>query len=158
MIRVVHKPYTKEECMEESLKYNTRLEFQIKSGSIYNKCKINGWLDDACQHMTEIKKSSNYWTKERCQEESLKYNTRREFQLKSGSAYSSSLKNGWLDEICSHMKICRRPDGYWTKEKCKEESSKYRTRYEFQKNNSSAYIQSRINKWLDEFFPKFDFH
>ena len=46
----------------------------------------------------------NYWNKNTCHEESLKYSTRRQFMLNSKVAYNKSLKNGWLDEICSHMK------------------------------------------------------
>jgi hypothetical protein len=43
------------------------------------------------------------WTKEKCCEEALKYNTRIEFCVKSNVAYSKSLKMRWDDEICSHM-------------------------------------------------------
>lgn len=50
------------------------------------------------------KKGRNYWTKEKCYEESLKFNRRGEFQKKSKVAYQVALKNKWLDEICSHMK------------------------------------------------------
>lgn len=42
----------------------------------------------------------------------------------------------------------------WTYEKCKEEASKYETRSQFYKGNSSAYNASRSNGWLDDFFEK----
>ncbi len=42
----------------------------------------------------------------------------------------------------------------WTYEKCKEEASKYETRSQFYKGNSSAYNASRSNGWLDDFFVK----
>ena len=44
------------------------------------------------------------WTKEKCQEESLKFKTRSEFKKKNDSAYKSAKRNGWFDEIISHMK------------------------------------------------------
>ena len=50
-------------------------------------------------------KPSGYWTKEKCHEEALKYNTRGEFQKKSSTAYVKSRKEKWLDEICIHMKL-----------------------------------------------------
>ena len=43
------------------------------------------------------------WNKQRCIEEALKYKTRGDFRKYSGSAYQISCRNGWLDEICSHM-------------------------------------------------------
>ena len=49
------------------------------------------------------RKPIGYWTKERCKEETLKYNTRSEFQKGSESAYQAARKNGWLDDICKHM-------------------------------------------------------
>lgn len=44
-----------------------------------------------------------YWTKERCHEEALKFNSRGDFQKKSRSAYLTSYKKGWLNDVCSHM-------------------------------------------------------
>jgi len=96
-----------------------------------------------------------YWTKENCLQESLKYKTRGEFYKGSGSAYESSRKNGWLDEVCGHMEELRIPYGHWTiKENCRKESLKYKTRGEFQKGSSGAHYSSRKDNWLDEFFPK----
>ena len=45
----------------------------------------------------------NYWTKERCKQIASEFKTRKEFQNNYRVAYNKSLKNGWLDEICSHM-------------------------------------------------------
>ena len=45
-----------------------------------------------------------YWIKERCKNESLKYNSRNQIYKNSRSAYSAMLKNNWLDECCQHMK------------------------------------------------------
>jgi len=51
-----------------------------------------------------MRRNSNYWSRERCVEIALTCKTKTEFRLKCISAYNSSWKNGWLDEICSHMK------------------------------------------------------
>lgn len=45
------------------------------------------------------RKPKGYWTKERCQEEALKYESRSEFKKYSGSAYNIVKKNKWLDEL-----------------------------------------------------------
>ena len=91
---------------------------------------------------------NRFWTKEKCIEEAKKYNNKKDFYTNSISSYRSSLKNNWLDEICSHMIELRKPKGYWTKEKCQEESLKYKTRTEFQKNSSRAYHICKKNGWL----------
>lgn len=46
-----------------------------------------------------------YWTKENVRNEALKYNNRLDFYKKSSGAYDKAQKNGWLDEVCSHMKL-----------------------------------------------------
>ena len=43
------------------------------------------------------------WTKEKCREEALKYQTRKDFSFHNHSAYARSIKNGWIEEICGHM-------------------------------------------------------
>lgn len=63
----------------------------------------NGWYDEVCTHMQWGRKPNNYWTKERCHEEALKYETRTDFIRGAKSAYSISRNNRWLDDICGHM-------------------------------------------------------
>ena len=105
-MKKIHKPdnyWTKEKCAEEALKYKTRKEFSDKNGSAYGKSRKNKWLNEICIHMVEILKPVRYWTKERCQEEALKYTTRNDFRKKSPSAYNASLKKNWLNDICGHV-------------------------------------------------------
>ena len=237
----------KENCLQESLKYETRSEFYKGSGSAYRSSLRNGWLDDICKdmevvgnlkmrciyvfefqdnyayvgltynlktrynehmnkidcvvykhiegtnltpkfiqltdymdeelatkeetewenkyisegwNMLNIKKTGGLggcivkWDYVSCKKEALKYETRSEFQKGSNGAYNSSWKNGWLDDICGHMVEGKKPNGYWTKEKCREESLKYNNRIEFRKGSGSAYRSSLKNGWLEEFFPK----
>lgn len=91
------------------------------------------------------------WTKEACAEEASKYTSKVQFRINSVSAYSTAKHKKWLNEICSHMIPIKKPNGYWTKEKCREEASKYPDRISFQKSTSAYAITCR-NKWLDEFF------
>lgn len=55
------------------------------------------------------RKPRNYWTYEKCKEESLKYDNRKDFKENSSSAYNTSLKNNWLNDICKHMIQKRKP-------------------------------------------------
>lgn len=92
-------------------------------------------------------KPRGYWTKEKCLEEALNFNTRKEFQIKSSSAYSSAQKNRWLDEICAHMNSF---GTHWTKELCQQEALLYESRSKYQKGSSASYQVSYKNGWLDE--------
>jgi|688.fasta_scaffold89963_2 predicted GIY-YIG superfamily endonuclease len=95
------------------------------------------------------------WDYQTCKEAASKCKHRTEFHNKYSSAYDLSNQEGWLDEFFKHREEIRKPNGYWNdKEKCRVESIKYKVRNEFSKKCSKAYYYSRINGWLDEFFPK----
>ncbi len=96
--------WTKEMCREEALKYKEIGEFKSKSGGAYYSASKNMWLDEISLNLLKIRKPNNYWNKERCYYEALKYETRNEFQKKSRSAYTASRRNFWINEVCSHMK------------------------------------------------------
>lgn len=145
--------WIKEKCHEVALKCKSKSEFQNKYSQPYKLSLKNDWLDEICSHMIQSKNPSNYWTKERCQCVSVKCKKKSEFRIKYGSAYNSAIRCGFLNEICSHMKEIKKPNGYWDYKKCKEESLKYKSRSEFNKS-VRAYNVSRKNGWLDEFFPK----
>jgi hypothetical protein len=89
------------------------------------------------------------WTKKKCQEEALKYQSKIDFLKYSCSAYSAAYKNEWLDEICSHIKENRKTPNYWTFEKCKEEVLKYKSFPELRLNNSTVYKLIFKNKWIN---------
>jgi len=55
--------------------------------------------------MKILKVKKEYWTKDKCHELALKCENRTEFRKKYDSAHRISCKNGWIDEICSHMRI-----------------------------------------------------
>lgn len=122
---------------------------------ILNDYKNNGW-----NILNKIKTGgigSNVvkWTKEMCEIETKKYNKLSIYQKNSSSSYASALKNGWIDEICSHMKRCKIKNGYFNnKELCEIESKKYKNISLFQRGCWSAYNYSILNGWLYEFFPR----
>jgi len=143
--------WTKEKCGTVALKYNTRNDFRINSGSAYNSAQMNEWLDDICSHMEKFKRKI-YWSFDKCEKEALKYNTKKEFKTKSSSAYSTSVKNGWVDKICKHMEKLPYNTVYWTKERCADVAQQCRTKTEFAKTYGGAYYNARKNNWLNEFF------
>lgn len=112
----------------------------IKEGwNILNKSKTGG-----------IGSSELKWTKEKCKNEAIKYKNRKEFKIKNSSAYYSSIKNGWLDEICLHMKHqIQKPKNFWTKEKCLEYALKCKNIKEFKCKFGCAYNLIIKNNWND---------
>jgi len=142
--------WTKERCHEEALKYKTKGDFQENSNTAYTKAHRNKWLDDVCAHMINIRKPNGYWSKEKCHEVSLQFMTKNEFRDSASNVYAAALRGGWIDEICVHMQPHRRPPGYWTKERCISEASKYNTRSEFRKKSGGAAIVADGHEWFDE--------
>lgn len=95
-------------------------------------------------------KTANYWTKDRCKKEARKYQTRTLFAKKSGGCYQKAWTEGWLDDICKHMKSLIKPNGYWTKDRCLDVAKKCKTRTEFNRSFCRAWEVCRENNWLDE--------
>lgn len=143
--------WTKERCQEEALKYLNRYEFRIKSSKAYAACVRNKWLNDVCYHMNVPYSSQFRWTKEKCQAIALKYLHRKDFHDENRNAYYSAMHNGWLDEICKHMKYLKLPNGYWHNyNNCKNEALKYLTKTEFVKGSQHVYYVALKNNWIGD--------
>jgi len=97
----------------------------------------------------KTKKPRNYWTKQNCEIEALKYNRISDFKRKSGGAYNSAKSNNWLTEITKHIISKIKPVGYWSFENCKKEALKYNSRTEFKTKSAGAYDSCKENGWID---------
>lgn len=138
----------KNNCAKVAALCSSRYEFSKKYSSAYNSSLRNGWIEDICKHMSGRSIPCDYWNKERCRLEALKYSNRSEFSKQSNGAYTAALKNGWLDKICKHMII--KWQRKWDKESCRREAIKYTTRTEFQNNSHGAWAAANKKGWLDE--------
>jgi hypothetical protein len=97
----------KEKCREEAMKFPSRKVFSRTAAGAYTSAKKNGWLDEICAHMTEGREGvvHQQWnSKENCHIEALKYNSRNQFMKGCRGAYNGASRNGFLEEICSHMR------------------------------------------------------
>ena len=103
------KKWTKEYCQQIALTCNTKKELSEKSRTCYSISHKNGWFEEICSHMPKlIREKANHWTKENCQKEALKYNTRSLFEIGNLGAYTKARRQNWLDEICQHMDFRQR--------------------------------------------------
>lgn len=101
-----HGYWTKNRCIKEALKYDTRCAFQKGSSGAYNAAFVHGWLDEVCSHMKILK---THYSKEECAVEASKYETKTEFAEKAPIYYSHAIRKGFLNEICTHMKKLGNP-------------------------------------------------
>lgn len=99
--------------------------------------------------MTKDTKPCKYWTKERCFEIAMKYETKKDFRDAFPSAYYAAHRNGWLVEYTWFV----RPDmtQKWTYEACYEEAKKYKTAGDYQKYNECAYQSAWKKGWLKDY-------
>ena len=109
----------------------SKKDFRKNSGGAYTSALTNKWVDNICSHMTPPPAYNLKWTKEKCHEVALMFNSRGELKNYNNGIYTKARINGWLDEICSHMEYVCKPNGYWTKERCHEEALKFKNRKEY---------------------------
>ena len=80
-----------------------------------------------------------------------KYNSLREFKKDNRTEYGYLINHKLLVKFCHDMGWeTRKPNGYWTKERCMEEAKKYKTRSEWSEKSSTSYASARRNGWLKE--------
>lgn len=142
--------WNKDKCLSAAISCKSEMEFRSKFTLAYRISVKNGWISDI---ILKIKKSHPFltWsTKESFHKIALKYTNRRDFRKENRGMYETSRVNNWLDEICSHMDRLINPSGFWTKEKCRDLASNFKTKSEFRKNNNVAYDRASRNGWIDE--------
>jgi hypothetical protein len=142
--------WTKEMCLEDALKYTTKVEWEKNSVNCYSAARRNGWYEECSKHMVVLCRNKNYWTKERCIKDALNYNTKIAWKLSLKSGYNAASKNGWLDECCGHMISNSKPAGYWTKERCMEEALKHSKLMDWRNNNQTSHNAAKRNGWFEE--------
>ena len=137
--------WTYERCYEEAQKYSSLKEFgEHANGALQYASKMS-WLKD----YTWFEKPFR-WTKELVEKEARKYTSKYDFYNGSKNAYGAAVKYGWLDAFDWFAEI-KKPNGYWTKTKCREEALKYTTKKEFLEGCPSAHAAAAKHGWLDEF-------
>lgn len=141
--------WTKELCKETAQQYSYVTSFQREQPGAYNAAKKNDWLKDY-DWFVSPQKPHGYWNRDNCYKEALKYTSAIELKKNCSAAYNKAHKNGWISDYYWFI-IEKKPNGYWTSERCEQESHKYTSRKEFQISCPSAYDVARENKWLDNY-------
>lgn len=142
--------WTKSRCQKRARRHLTKATWRRAEPDSFSAARRNGWIVYCCRHMTPGKKPNNYWTKDRCLKEAHLFQTRTLWQRASPSSYDAACKNHWLGECCGHMIQKKKPNGFWTKQKCLESALKYRTRTDWFRKDPKAYGAACESGWLDE--------
>jgi hypothetical protein len=94
----------KAKVLAKAKKFKTKQEWRTKSLKSFEAAKILGYLDEACAHMKKERKATKvpagFWdVKENTLNDARKYPDKREWRIKSGTAYQKASNNGWLKDI-----------------------------------------------------------
>lgn len=95
-------------------------------------------------------KPNGHWTKERVAAEAAKFETRTGFYKARSGAYQKAYRNGYLDEVCAHMRSVKVMPRKWSKEICAELAAKCTSRAEFNKRYPGARAAAGNAGWMDE--------
>lgn len=137
--------YTRDKCLELAKKYSSMAVFRKKQHGAYNSAKENNWLDDYTWLERQFK-----WTEKTLIEEAKKYKTRSEFAKEKLGAYECAVKHSLLDK-CTWFNESKKPNGYWTYERCREESKKFKYRGDYRTESYGSYKVAIKNGWIDDF-------
>jgi predicted GIY-YIG superfamily endonuclease len=139
--------WTKKRCHEVALKCRLRGEFHKKHSSAYDAAYRNGWLDEICSHMKQIRIR---WSERKCQDAANECKSRDEFYSKYPGAYKFAINNNILDKVTSHLTYLIKPANFWNFKKCTTAALSCKTRKEFSKKYPGAYSVCLKNNWIDE--------
>jgi hypothetical protein len=151
--------------MNEKSEYKSLQEWRKVDLNAFNAAKKLNLIDEICKRFGWIntptiiynRKPKGYWNEELCIEDAKKFTKIREWEL-NGLAYHfvrricrESGNLDLFDKCTEHMVEGKKPNGYWTKEKCIEDAKEFKTLKEWCKNSSGGYSVSVKNKsWYIE--------
>ena len=144
--------WTREKVFEESHKYRYKGDFCNNAPRAHEIATNNGWLEEMTW-IKERRKPSNYWTRERVFEESLKYTNKKDFEANAKTAFLKAMQHGWLEQMVWLIPLPLGPVSIWTREKIIEESKKYTSRTEFAKKSPTAYHHACEDKSIFQEMP-----
>jgi hypothetical protein len=160
LIRQQSKPYTKEEVLAESLKYETRNDFRVGAPGHYGAAKRLKIMSEATKHMGKALNKRQY-TKEEIMESASRYKNQKDWLNAEPSIFrtargylkpnTSEQDKKFFKQCVSHMRYIYKPNGYWTYERCKEVALKFKTAKEFREDKEYRSVYNIIykNGWLD---------
>ena len=138
-------------CFEEAKKYERYIDFKNDSQRAYQVAKENGWIEDYTWQKRYYL-PNGYWDDyNNCYHEAEKYDSRISFSKGNKTAYRSASKHKWLDDYTWFKYKKQKTKGYWNYKNCYLEAKKYKSRTEFSRNCTRAYLVSISNGWIKDY-------
>ena len=144
--------WTLERLQADALRFQTRGAWQKGSPTAYQAANKRGLLGDCCGHMVEGKKPDGHWTIDRLRADALRFETKSAWAEGSPSAYRAARIKGFFEACCAHMVGPRKPVGYWTLERCKEDALRFETKSAWTAGSPAVYSAAHKQGFLEECF------
>jgi predicted GIY-YIG superfamily endonuclease len=99
------------------------------------------------------------WSPELVIKIASKYTTRKDFRQKDQRAYRKAIQYNLFGNGINHLgnTVKRKPAGYWTFDRVKDEASKYTSRRDFEKGSVDAYGASKQHGWYHDVTSHMDY-
>lgn len=148
--------WTYDMCYKLASECTSRHEYNKKYNKAYQAATHYKWIDSYNQFLSLDR--SIKWTYDKCLDAAKQCISRTEFSKKYRGAYYQARKNKWIDNYTwfastkklKQNKVKGRP-WKWTYDICKQESLKYTTYAEFNKNSHNTYRAARKLGYLSSF-------
>ena len=100
-----HRKYTFQKLVKIAAKYATRKEFQVKAGSAYMRCYLDGILDTVAPHMKSNTRTRSFYMVDFSKILSVArpYKTMSEFRRNERGAYYVAIRNGLRTKLAEEM-------------------------------------------------------
>lgn len=140
--------WTEELLRIEKQKYKNIDEWKIKSKSSFLAAQKLSMFGLKSGNKREAPRSK--WDLNSVRESALKFNSRSEWKRAAGGAYTAAVRNGWIEQVTSHMAILH-PIGRWNnKSAIIDNAKKYQTKSAWMRNSAGAYEAAKRLKCFEE--------
>lgn len=136
--------WTKATAITDAAKYNSKIEWKKQSNSAYAAARRNGWLDEACAHMIQLRRKMG---KAEVLASAATHSSRGAWQADDPSAYTLALRHGWLEEACAHMVA---PPRVLTKDEVLASAKLFAGRTEWKDGHGVAWATAQKGGYLEE--------
>ncbi len=141
--------WTKERVIDDARRFPCQVMWIKGSSTSYSVAKKNGWVKEACAHMTSPKVPMGYWTLETLKADAQKYRTKVEWKQGNASAYATAIQIDLLAECCAHMVALKNPNGFWTMARCIASAKQFATIQSWALGDPPAYDAAKRAGWMD---------
>jgi len=143
---IEHGKWTKQSVLTDARKYGNKRDWRNASQSAYVVAIRNGWLREACEHMTVTKAPNGYWAAERILAEAARFENTADWNRASPVSYGIAKKR---QLVPASMPRKKKPHGFWSKERIALTAATFKTRGEFRVTAPSAYTIAAASGWLE---------